>query len=141
MSAFTVRLPDNVAKKLDELAEKLERSRSYVAAQAIERLCHPRSLAARRHRSGPARGGARRFRQRGRGCRDHRQIHEAQAAAVKRAVRWTRRARRRLENIGAHIEADNPAAAARVVGAIALGIQRLARAPGRGRARPQSRYA
>ena len=53
---------------------------------------------------------------------------------MKRAVRWTRRARRRLESIGAHIEADNPAAAARVVGAIALGIQRLARAPGRGRA-------
>jgi predicted transcriptional regulator len=35
MSAFTVRLPDDVAKKLDELAEKLDRSRSYVAAQAI----------------------------------------------------------------------------------------------------------
>ena len=35
MSAFTVRLPDDVTKKLDELAEKLDRSRSYVAAQAI----------------------------------------------------------------------------------------------------------
>jgi len=35
MSAFTVRLPDDVAKKLDKLAEKLDRSRSYVAAQAI----------------------------------------------------------------------------------------------------------
>jgi plasmid stabilization system protein ParE len=52
---------------------------------------------------------------------------------VKRAVRWTRRARHHLESIGAHIEAENPAAAARVVGAIALGIQRLSRAPGRGR--------
>jgi plasmid stabilization system protein ParE len=52
---------------------------------------------------------------------------------VKRAVRWTRRARHRLESIGAHIEADNPAAAARVVGAIALGIQHLGHAPGRGR--------
>lgn len=35
MSAFTVRLPDDVAKKLDELAAKLDRSRSYVAARAI----------------------------------------------------------------------------------------------------------
>lgn len=35
MSAFTVRLPDDVTKKLDALASKLDRSRSYVAAQAI----------------------------------------------------------------------------------------------------------
>ena len=35
MSAFTVRLPDDVAKKLNALASKLDRSRSYVAAQAI----------------------------------------------------------------------------------------------------------
>jgi predicted transcriptional regulator len=36
MSAFTVRLPDDVSKKLDALAAKLDRSRSYVAVQAIE---------------------------------------------------------------------------------------------------------
>jgi addiction module RelE/StbE family toxin len=48
-------------------------------------------------------------------------------------VRWTRRARRRLDEIGAHISQDNPAAAARVVTAIARGIDRLAAAPGRGR--------
>ncbi|MBS0523107.1 MAG: CopG family ribbon-helix-helix protein [Proteobacteria bacterium] len=35
MSAFTVRLPDDVAEKLGALAAKLDRSRSYVAAQAI----------------------------------------------------------------------------------------------------------
>ena len=35
MSAFTVRLPDDVAEKLDAIAAKLDRSRSYVAAQAI----------------------------------------------------------------------------------------------------------
>jgi predicted transcriptional regulator len=35
MSAFTVSLPDDVAEKLDALAAKLDRSRSYVAAQAI----------------------------------------------------------------------------------------------------------
>lgn len=35
MSAFTVRLPDDVAKKLDKLAEKLDRSRSYMATRAI----------------------------------------------------------------------------------------------------------
>ncbi|MDX8498191.1 CopG family ribbon-helix-helix protein [Mesorhizobium sp. VK4C] len=36
MSAFTVRLPDEIVAKLDQLAEKVDRSRSYVAAQAIE---------------------------------------------------------------------------------------------------------
>jgi predicted transcriptional regulator len=36
MTAFTVRVPDETASKLDQLAEKLERSRAYVAAQAIE---------------------------------------------------------------------------------------------------------
>ncbi|GGF21999.1 hypothetical protein GCM10011611_30110 [Aliidongia dinghuensis] len=35
MSAFTVRLPEDVTAKLDALAAKLDRSRSYVAAQAI----------------------------------------------------------------------------------------------------------
>jgi addiction module RelE/StbE family toxin len=52
---------------------------------------------------------------------------------VKRRVRWTRRALRRLDEIGAHISADNPAAAARVVSAIARGVQQLGNAPGRGR--------
>lgn len=36
MTAFTVRVPDETAEKLDALAEKLDRSRSYLAAQAIE---------------------------------------------------------------------------------------------------------
>jgi len=36
MTAFTVRLPDDTADRLDQLAEKLDRSRSYMAAQAIE---------------------------------------------------------------------------------------------------------
>ncbi|RWO33011.1 MAG: ribbon-helix-helix protein, CopG family [Mesorhizobium sp.] len=36
MTAFTVRVPDETAKRLDQPAEKLDRSRSYVAAQAIE---------------------------------------------------------------------------------------------------------
>ena len=52
---------------------------------------------------------------------------------MKRAVRWTRRARRRLDEIGARISVDNPAAAARVVSAIARGVQRLGDSPGRGR--------
>jgi addiction module RelE/StbE family toxin len=52
---------------------------------------------------------------------------------VKRTIRWTRWALRRLDEIGAHIEADNPAAAARMIVAIASGVERLARAPGRGR--------
>jgi predicted transcriptional regulator len=36
MSAFTVRLQDETASKLDRIAEKMDRSRAYVAAQAIE---------------------------------------------------------------------------------------------------------
>jgi predicted transcriptional regulator len=36
MAAFTVRLDDEKARQLDELASKLDRSRSYLAAQAID---------------------------------------------------------------------------------------------------------
>lgn len=36
MTAFTVRVPDAIADQLDALATKLDRSRAYVAAQAIE---------------------------------------------------------------------------------------------------------
>ncbi|WP_105402658.1 MULTISPECIES: CopG family ribbon-helix-helix protein [Neorhizobium] len=36
MTAFTIRVPDDVADRLNQLAQKLDRSRSYVAAQAIE---------------------------------------------------------------------------------------------------------
>lgn len=36
MAAFTVRLDDEKARKLDQLAGKLDRSRSYLAAQAID---------------------------------------------------------------------------------------------------------
>jgi predicted transcriptional regulator len=36
MTAFTVRVPDETAEKLDRLAEKMARSRSDVAARAIE---------------------------------------------------------------------------------------------------------
>lgn len=36
MAAFTVRLNDEKTKKLEKLAEKLDRPRSYLAAQAID---------------------------------------------------------------------------------------------------------
>ena len=36
MSAFTVRVPDEIAERLDRLADKHDRSRSYMAAKAIE---------------------------------------------------------------------------------------------------------
>jgi len=36
MTAFTVRVKDETASKLDQLAEKLDRSRSCMAAEAIE---------------------------------------------------------------------------------------------------------
>lgn len=35
-AAFTVRVKDETASKLDQLAEKLDRSRCYMAAAAIE---------------------------------------------------------------------------------------------------------
>ena len=38
MAAFTVRVPDALADKLDEIAAKLDRSRAYVAAQALEKF-------------------------------------------------------------------------------------------------------
>ncbi|MFN7022978.1 MAG: CopG family ribbon-helix-helix protein [Pseudorhizobium sp.] len=36
MTAFTIRVPDDVADRLNQIAQKLDRSRSYMAAQAIE---------------------------------------------------------------------------------------------------------
>lgn len=36
MSAFTVRVSEHTAKRLEQLAEKQDRSRSYMAAKAIE---------------------------------------------------------------------------------------------------------
>lgn len=36
MPAFTVRVSDDTTKRLDQLAEKQDRSRSYMAAKAIE---------------------------------------------------------------------------------------------------------
>jgi addiction module RelE/StbE family toxin len=52
---------------------------------------------------------------------------------LKRPIRWTKRAHRRLDEIGAYIEAHNPTAAARIVGTIARSVERLGREPGRGR--------
>lgn len=36
MAAFTVRIPDETAERLDSLARRLDRSRAYMATQAIE---------------------------------------------------------------------------------------------------------
>lgn len=52
---------------------------------------------------------------------------------MKRRVRWTAHAHRRLLEIGLYIEAHNPAAAVRVIGAITTRVDRLGREPGRGR--------
>lgn len=38
MTAFAVRVPDETADGLDQLAEKLDRSRSYMAAQVHHHL-------------------------------------------------------------------------------------------------------
>jgi predicted transcriptional regulator len=35
MNAFTVRVSDEISQKLDNLAQKMDRSRSYLATQAI----------------------------------------------------------------------------------------------------------
>lgn len=48
-------------------------------------------------------------------------------------VRWTQRALRRLDQIGAHIAADSPDAAARVVARLVSSVDALAHHPGMGR--------
>ena len=48
-------------------------------------------------------------------------------------IRWTERAVRRLDQIGAFIEKDNPAAAARVVARIVSAVDNLAEHPAIGR--------
>jgi addiction module RelE/StbE family toxin len=48
-------------------------------------------------------------------------------------IRWTLRALRRLDEIGAHIEQDNPDAAARVIARIVSAVDMLADLPASGR--------
>ncbi|MDN5927264.1 MAG: type II toxin-antitoxin system RelE/ParE family toxin [Hyphomicrobiales bacterium] len=50
-----------------------------------------------------------------------------------RAVRWTRRALRRLDEIGGYIERDNPNAASRVIARVVSAIDHLAIYPATGR--------
>lgn len=50
-----------------------------------------------------------------------------------RRIRWTLRALRRLDEVGAHIEKDNPAAAARVVSRIVSAVDMLMDQPAMGR--------
>lgn len=50
-----------------------------------------------------------------------------------RVLRWTRRALRRLDQIGAHIAQDNPEAASRVVARVLAAVEALARHPAVGR--------
>ncbi|WLP52660.1 type II toxin-antitoxin system RelE/ParE family toxin [Agrobacterium fabrum] len=50
-----------------------------------------------------------------------------------RRIRWTLRALRRLDEIGAHIEQDNPAAAARVISRIVSAADMLVEQPAMGR--------
>lgn len=51
----------------------------------------------------------------------------------RRTIRWTRRALRRLDQIGAYILKDNPAAAVRVVARIVSAVDSLAEHPAMGR--------
>lgn len=48
-------------------------------------------------------------------------------------IRWTKRALRRLDEVGAHIEKDDPAAAARVVARLVSAVEKLAEYPAMGR--------
>jgi addiction module RelE/StbE family toxin len=50
-----------------------------------------------------------------------------------RAVRWTRRALRRLDEIGGYIARDNPNAAGRVIARIVSAVDHLATYPSLGR--------
>ncbi|RWD84602.1 type II toxin-antitoxin system RelE/ParE family toxin [Mesorhizobium sp.] len=51
----------------------------------------------------------------------------------RKRIRWTMRALRRLDEIGAHIEKDNPEAAARVIARIVTAAEHLAEQPAMGR--------
>lgn len=51
----------------------------------------------------------------------------------RKRVRWTLRALRRLDEIGAHIEQDNPDATARVIARIVTFLDMLADLPASGR--------
>ena len=48
-------------------------------------------------------------------------------------IRWTKRALRRLGEVGANIEKDDPAAAARVVARLVSAVEKLAEYPAMGR--------
>lgn len=50
-----------------------------------------------------------------------------------RTIRWTVRAVRRLDQVGAHIARDDPRAAARVVARIVSGVEALSEQPAMGR--------
>lgn len=52
----------------------------------------------------------------------------------RKSIRWTLRALRRLDEVGAYIEQDNPDAAARVVARIVTAVDMLAELPATGRA-------
>ena len=51
----------------------------------------------------------------------------------RRTIRWTKRALRRLDEIGAHIEEDSPEAAARVIARILSAAELLTEQPAMGR--------
>lgn len=53
---------------------------------------------------------------------------------TRRTIRWTKRAVRRLDEIGAYIAQDNPTAAARVVARLVSAVDALAEHPAMGRA-------
>ncbi len=52
---------------------------------------------------------------------------------MSRAIRWTRRALMRLDDVGAHISEDDPAAAARVIARLVSTVDLLAQQPAMGR--------
>jgi plasmid stabilization system protein ParE len=52
---------------------------------------------------------------------------------TRRIVRWTRRATLRLDQIGGHIQSDNPAAASRVIARIISAVDNLSEQPNLGR--------
>ena len=114
MNAFTVRLQDEAAAKLDRIAEKLDRSRAYVAAQAIEDFIAREEWQLAEIEAGLAEANQRRLCQRSRSGARLQQIQEHRRRELTRRLRWTRRALRRLEAIGDYIAKDSPAAADRV---------------------------
>ena len=127
-AAFTLRLDDDTLKALDRLAEKTDRSRSWLAARAIEDYIALNAWQIEKIEAGIKRRRSRRFRGRERGGARPQEIF-----GERLKTRWTRPALADLEAIGDFVARDNPNAADRIVMRIVEAVEILRDHPHLGR--------